>query len=197
MALKIALTGGIAAGKSALARGFTERGITVVEADRIAHALLEINTPSYHTIVAHFSKNILNPDLTVNRTILREIIFNNPSQKIWLEQTLHPLIKEQLLNTLNAVQGPYAIAVIPLLVETGWQRLFDYVVTVEANADIRLKRLIQRDQISANLAKQMIQQQATPEARAAIAHTVITLNTFDKLDDILFSLDQQWRQLIK
>ncbi len=197
MTLKVALTGSIAAGKSALAQGFAERKITVIEADRITHTLLATNTPSYQMMIEHFGTAILQPDHSINRKALREIVFNNPTEKKWLEHTLHPLIEARLLKALKAASGPYVIAVIPLLVETGWQKYFDYVVSVEANADIRLDRLMQRDKISAALGRQMIQQQASPETRAHIADAIITLDSFDELDDILFSLDREWRHLIK
>ena len=123
--LVIGLTGGIGSGKSTVANFFAEHGITIVDADRLAHELVKPDQSAYAEVVASFGALSVAADGTLNRAWLRQQIHANPESKQKLESILHPRIRARMQTLLAAAPGPYCIAVIPLLVETGQSDLVD------------------------------------------------------------------------
>ena len=120
--LVIGLTGGIGSGKSAAANLFRQRGITVVDADIAARQAVEKGCPALQSIARHFGPDSLLADGTLNRQRLREIIFDNPEQKQWLENLLHPLIRQFIADQLGQSVSPYSILESSLLLETDQRR---------------------------------------------------------------------------
>src|ERR1700761_4347883 len=114
--LKIGLTGGIGSGKSTVAAMFEKKGILVIDADLIAREVLEPGQPAYEMMIQHFGKSILDDSQKhIHRQKLRNIIFSDPSEKIWLEQLLHPIILELMKVRAELAVSPYCILMIPLL----------------------------------------------------------------------------------
>ncbi len=141
----IGLTGNIAAGKSTVARWFGEWGATVIDADQIVHDLQQPGTPVFDAICEHFGTSILASDGTINRTILRGLVLDDPQERATLNQIVHPAVRERRrVLVANARDRGDALVVsdIPLLFETGQADAFDLVVLVDAPTVIRKERLI-------------------------------------------------------
>jgi dephospho-CoA kinase len=193
----VGLTGGIASGKSWVAQYFAERyGVCVVDADLVARQLVEPGMPALTEIVGHFGQGILLASGQMNRALLRRRIFENSSDRQWLNELMHPLIRQTIEQQLDACHSCYALAVIPLLVETGVPSFIDWVVVVDCSQTTQLARLVQRDGVDEVLAQSMIMAQASREVRLAIAQDVL-MNDADlvTLQAQCDALHQQWLQL--
>ena len=171
----IGLTGGIASGKSEVARRFARHGITVVDADTVAREVVAPGTPALQEIVDHLGHRILLPDGQLDRAALRRHVFADPAHRQWLEGITHPAIRQSLMDQCQRAESPYAIAAIPLLAEAGRERYrwLARIVVVDVPEAVQLVRLRARDGIDDALARQMIAAQATREQRRAIADHVI------------------------
>lgn len=186
----IGLTGGIGSGKTTVSHLFQKLGVPIIDADVISHQLTEKNQLAYHKIIAHFGESILSKDNTINRTKLREIIFKNPLEKKWLEDLLHPLIRQTIRDEIKKVTTPYCICVIPLLLESkGNYAFLDRILVVDTPITLQLERVKKRDQNNQVLIEKIISSQATREARLKIADDVLT-NDVD-----LNALEKQVREL--
>lgn len=174
----VAVTGGIASGKSAVCAMFEREGVVVADADVIAHAIVAPGAPALAEIRARFGDAILRPDGSLDRTRLRELVFTDDSARSALESLTHPRIRAELERQCRAAAGPYAIAAIPLLAESGsepertwpWLRR---VLVVDAPEALQRARLLARDGIDAVLAARMIAAQASRGQRLALASDVI------------------------
>ncbi|MAZ39366.1 MAG: dephospho-CoA kinase [Legionellales bacterium] len=171
--LTIAITGGIASGKTTVANMFKEKGIAIIDMDIIAHLLVMPTKKAYQSIIQHFGQSILLEDNTINRRMLRENIFTNPSEKIWLENLLHPLIREQVRREVEQVKSAYCIIVIPLLTENYPYPGVDRVLVVDSSEQDQCKRAMLRDNMPQNLANEIITQQASREQRLKYADDII------------------------
>ena len=171
--LKIALTGGAGSGKSAAAARFREHGIRVVDTDQLAREVVEPGSEGLAALVAAFGPRLLTDTGELHRKRMREWMLSDDAIRRQLESLLHPLIFQALEAQLAVAEGPYAIAEIPLLVESGSTDRFDRVITVEAPEDQRIARLLNRDGIDEAAARQLIATQASETERRAIADTVL------------------------
>lgn len=138
---RVGLTGGIAAGKSAVAELWRQRGATVVDSDALAHAALAPGTPTHATIVAHFGAGIRNADGTINRAALGEIVFGNEQHRQALNQIVHPTVRQQWRDALRTANTPVTVAMVPLLYEVGVEKDFDCIVVVACSEATQLARL--------------------------------------------------------
>ncbi|MES1195871.1 MAG: dephospho-CoA kinase [Steroidobacter sp.] len=169
----VALTGGIASGKSAVAAEFAKLGVPVIDTDEIARAVVEPGQPALQAVIDHFGKDILDRNGKLDRKQLRERIFKNPAEKQALETILHPAIRAEQLHRAKTAGGEYQLHVVPLLTETGNRHLYGRVLVVDCAPETQLQRLIARDGIARDLAERMLAAQATREQRLAIADDVI------------------------
>src|SRR5690606_20981910 len=166
--LTIGLTGGIASGKSTVAELFAALGVPVIDTDVIAREVVEPGEPGLAAIRDAFGAEVLTPDGRLDRRRLREIVFADAAKRRRLESILHPLIRERTLARLAAVRNaPYAIVVVPLLVETDFGKLVDRVLVVDVPVDAQLERLASRDGIDRAAAEAMVAAQASRETRLA------------------------------
>lgn len=171
----VGLTGGIASGKTTISRLFADLGVPVIDTDVISRELLEPGQLGYRQVSAHFGASILKPDGEIDRARLREIVFNERSQKTWLETMLHPLIYQRALDAIRAQsRAAYVLVVVPLLFETNFQSLVDRVLAVDCEAEQQIDRLVKRDGIERELAVKMLAQQLDNSARLARAHDSIS-----------------------
>lgn len=171
--LRIGLTGGIASGKSSVAEMFAELGAVLVDTDQVAREVVARGQPGLAAVSAEFGADILTPEGSLDRGKLRSIIFANAASRRRLEAILHPLIRQRTLQLLETAQGPYAIAVVPLLVETDFGSLVDRVLVVDCRRETQLKRLMHRDGLSEAEALAAIDAQIDRDSRLEAADDVI------------------------
>ncbi len=131
MGYTVALTGGIGSGKSTVADAFAQLGVKVIDADVIARQVVEPGTPALQAIVGHFGPQMIAPDGTLNRRLLREKIFAHVEEKAWLNALLHPLIQQETRRQMQAATSPYLLWVVPLLVENRLSGQADRVLVVD------------------------------------------------------------------
>lgn len=155
----LGLTGGIGSGKSAVSAMFEELGIQVVDADIVAREVVEPGSVGLTKITAHFGDEILTSNRTLDRAKLRAIIFADESQKQWLNNLLHPLIRESMLSQLKQATSNYVILVAPLLFENGLEKYCNHTLLIDVPVDVQITRTTARDNVSVELAKQIIASQ--------------------------------------
>ena len=170
---KVALTGGIAAGKTAVSDYFQTLGVPVIDTDIISRQIVEPGQSAFKAIVEQFGSEMLSQDGRLNRKALREIVFNQPEKRRQLENITHPAIHQAVMTQLKSLQAAYVILVIPLLVESGDKYQQDRVLLVDIPESLQIQRVMQRDQISEQQAKQILQAQSTRQQRLDIADDVI------------------------
>jgi dephospho-CoA kinase len=172
--LRIGLTGGIASGKSTVSQRFAELGIAVIDADVAARAVVEPGTPGLEQVVQRFGSGIVRPDGELDRSALRELIFNDPAARRDLDAILHPLIRAHMEQQAAAAAGPYLILAIPLLVEGGSSReRLDRILVVDVDEAVQLQRVQARDGISIAQARAILGSQASRAARLEAADDVL------------------------
>lgn len=170
----IALTGGIASGKSAVARCFELLGIAVYDADIAAREVVAAGSEGLQAIAAAFGPEALDAEGKLDRAAMRRLVFADDQARWKLESITHPRIRQWLREHALADRGPYCLLAIPLLAENiDHYRWVDRVLVVDAPDEVRLSRLMQRDRIDAELAQRMLDRQASREQRLAIADDVI------------------------
>ena len=169
----VGLTGGIGSGKSEVSHRFEQLGVTIVDADLIARQVVAPNTPALSEIAAHFGRELLNSDGSLNRTRLRQIIFTSPNERIWLESLLHPIIRQETQRQLATHTSPYCILVSPLLLETDQFQLVDRILVVDTNEQLQTHRAAERDQTSTDQIQKIIATQLSRHQRLNKADDVI------------------------
>ncbi|MGL6314729.1 dephospho-CoA kinase [Vibrio sp. WXL103] len=178
MPFVVGLTGGIASGKTTVADLFHQHfNIDIIDADIIARQVVEPNTQGLAAIVARFGDKILHADGTLDRRQLREIVFSSAEQKAWLDQALHPLIRQEMAYQITKAQSDYVLLVIPLMVEGGLQSMADCVLVVDVDEETQLQRTMARDGVSREQALNIVNSQANRQERLAIADEIIKNNS--------------------
>ena len=193
----VAVTGGIASGKSAVTGLFSECGIMIADADIAARKIVEAGQPALEEIV-----NCFGPDLVIdgqlNRQALRELIFDNTEARKKLEAITHPRIRQLLIHECTAASSPYAIVAIPLLAEGNREHYawLNRILLVDATREAQKDRLLSRDKITESLADKMLDAQASRKQRLAIANDVISnMHDLTSLKHCVKRLDQRYRYL--
>ena len=146
--LKIGLTGGIGCGKTTVAEVFGQFKTPVIDADEIAHQLVALGQPALAQIQREFGADVLNPDGSLNRKQLRELIFSNGKQKQKLEAILHPLVYQTIQADVKQLDAPYCIICIPLLFETNMTHLVDRTLVVDCSVETQIERIRKRDNMT-------------------------------------------------
>ena len=196
--LTVALTGGIASGKSVIADILKNLGCYIYPSDRIAHELMEPDKPAWKKIVAHFGKEILNEDQTINRSRLGKIIFSDKKEQRFLNELIHPLVHEKKKETIQKIEkeGRFNIFVseAALTVEAGFTDFYDKVIVVYCSQDVQIKRLMERDRINQKEASQKLESQIMPEEKLKYADYII--DTSETLKDTVEQTERVYRNLI-
>jgi dephospho-CoA kinase len=174
--LRVALTGGIATGKSYVLEQFRRRGLPVLDADRLAHGVMAAGTEGTTAIAARFG-DVLRPDGAVDRAKLGPLVFNDPKARRDLEAIVHPAVYRAIAVGLRAFErlgdAPLAVVDIPLLFESGHASEFDRVIVTAASPELQVQRLVARGLSEPDARLRMAAQQPT-EAKAARADFVIS-----------------------
>lgn len=195
----IAVTGGVASGKSTVDRVFQALGIVVADADVAAREAVAPGSEGLAEVVAEFGAGVLDDDGQLNRPAMRRRVFADTDARRRLEAIIHPRVREALRDTCRAAVGPYAIASIPLLAEGGARDHYPWlqrILVVDVPEPVQLARLLLRDGIDEALARTMIAAQASRRERLAIADDVLVNDgPLDALPPQIEALDRLYRRL--
>lgn len=195
----IGVTGGIGSGKSTVARAFGELGIGWVDADDVAREVVAPGEPALAAIAERFGSQVIDSDGCLNRAALRQIIFEDTSQRVWLESVTHPRIRERLLAHLAQLSAlsPYVLLVSPLLFESGQDRLVQRTLVVDIPEDEQLARTLARDHVSETQVRAILAAQLSRDERLARADDVIdNSHGIDDTRQQVSALDQRYRTSI-
>lgn len=187
--LSVALTGGIGSGKSTVAEIFEELGALVIDSDQLAREVIERGTSGYDAVLSRFGDSILKEG-EIDRSALGAIVFEDEKARKDLEAIIHPLVRERSEKIASrAGDSRIVINQIPLLVETSGAKRFDFVITVEADLEMRRERLRARGMKDYEISRR-ISAQASDDERKAIANIVITNN--GSLDELTREVERVW-----
>ncbi len=178
--LRIGLTGGIASGKSTVARRFQELGVPVIDADDAARMVVTAGTPGLAAVITRFGSGVLADDGSLDRRRLRDLIFADARARQDLEGLLHPLIRAEMERAAQLAVGPYLVLAIPLLIENlrggslrGEHNRVDRILVVDADEALQVERLARRDGSSPEQARAILAAQAKREERTALADDLL------------------------
>ncbi|PHS70855.1 MAG: dephospho-CoA kinase [Cycloclasticus sp.] len=174
--LTIGLTGGIGSGKSTVTSLFKEQNIPVIDADEVAHNIVQPKQPALAEIRNTFGNRVITPDGSLDRDILREIVFRNKNEKLKLENILHPIIFKTMREQLNSINSPYGILSIPLLFETNYQQEVDRVLVIDCPESVQKKRIKGRDSLDDEMINSIIKSQCSREYKVKFADDVLINN---------------------
>jgi len=169
----LGLTGGIGSGKSAAAAHFAHLGVDLVNADLAARWVVEPGRPALARIAEHFGAEILQADGGLDRAALRARIFQDAGERRWLEQLLHPLIRQEIIAALARATSPYAILESPLLIESGQSQLCQRVLVIDVPEAVQISRTVSRDGNDEAQVRAIMAAQASREERLKRADDVI------------------------
>jgi len=175
---RIGLTGGIASGKSTITNYIRKHtSIPIIDADNLSRELIQPNTYGYKKILDYFGNRIINNKNNsgnlINRKLLKNIIFNNPESKEWIEKLLHPLVKEKMLKECSQYNNQTILLVIPLLFEAKFEDICTEIWLVKCTKELQKKRLIKRDKISENEANKIINLQLSFEEKRKLSDVIL------------------------
>jgi dephospho-CoA kinase len=191
--LRVALTGGIATGKSYVLAKLRDRGVPTIDADDVVHEALGPATPTAIAIASQFGDEFLRPDGSVDRTRLGAKVFREVESRRKLEAIIHPVVYEVIRKWYGTLKRPLGIASVPLLYETQHERDFDFVAVTVCSPEQQMQRILQRDRMSEEEARQRIAAQMPAEEKAQRADFVIltggtTLATDQQVDELLLAI---------
>jgi dephospho-CoA kinase len=193
---RVVLTGGIASGKTAVAKEFMALGVPVIDTDQISREVVEPGSKTLDQIVTAFGAIALDSQGHYDRRRIRELVFADPQERKKLNAIIHPAIRAELARQSQIVIGPYQIHAIPLFVEGGAQGGYDRVLVVDCSEQLQLQRVIQRDKVDVAQARQILVAQASREQRLAVASDVIVNDgSLDKLRIHTAQLHQRYLEL--
>ncbi len=191
--MRVALTGNIGAGKSAVGEYLKTKGIKVIDTDILARDIVEPGKKAWLEIVRNFGYEVLAENNAIDRKRLGDIVFNDKDKKRELEKITHLAIWEQLAEQMR--QESLIVAEIPLLFEAGWQDRFDKVILVKADDALRLKRIMVRDNLSEEDARKRLNSQMSQELKEKMADYVIN-NSGEWLDTVR-QIEEIWQSILE
>jgi len=163
--LKVALTGGIASGKSQVSALLEDHGCFIIDLDVIAREVVEPGTAGLNELIENFGNSILSDDGSLNRKYLRDELFKKGRNRALIEQVLHPKILQKMQTAMDAYTHGIVITVVPLLVEKNLWKPFDRAIVVDCEVDNQIDRLMTREKINQSKAEAMLLAQASREQR--------------------------------
>lgn len=190
----IGLTGGIASGKSAVADRLGELGAELIDTDQISREVVAPGQPALVEIAKHFGPEVIAEDGSLNRAVVREKVFANPDERQWLEELLHPLIRETAMERAQTSTASLAVLVVPLLFESGQYKQTDLNIVVDVSEDTQRQRVLARDGVTAEQVEQILKAQMSRAARLEKADRVID-NT-GTLEQLYAQVDALFVELI-
>jgi dephospho-CoA kinase len=194
MAYVVGLTGGIGSGKSAAADAFARLGATVVDTDAIAHELTGPGGAAIPEIRRQFGNAFVDATGAMDRKRMRDLVFSDAEEKLRLEALLHPMIRAESARRVGAAAGPYAVLVVPLLVESaGYRERVDRVLVVDCPESVQIARVMQRSNLPEAQVRRILASQVSREMRLAAADDVIdNSSSIDALQQRVAELHDQY-----
>jgi dephospho-CoA kinase len=189
----IGLTGGIASGKSTVAKLLAERGADTIDADQVAREVVEFGSPGLAAVVATFGNDILTSEGQLDRERLGRIVFSDPAKRLTLESILHPLIKARTMELISESSADVVVYAVPLLVEASVDYPFDFIVTVEAGEKNQLERLVRSRGLTHAEARERLASQASRQQRESKADFVI--DSSGTLEQLANQVDALWGEI--
>ncbi|WP_018692082.1 dephospho-CoA kinase [Algicola sagamiensis] len=169
----VGLTGGIGSGKTTVGLQFEALGIDSVDADIVAREIMAPGDIALTEITKRFGKQILDAQGQLDRRKLREIVFADPNEKVWLNQLTHPLIRARMFEALQQAQSPYVLLIAPLLLENGLEQHCNRVLIVDVPESVQIERTSQRDKVAATQVEQILASQINRSERLKRADDII------------------------
>ena len=196
--LRIGLTGGIGSGKSTACRIFSDLGVPVIDADQIAHELSAKGQPAYQAILLAFGRGLIRSDGELDRSKIREIIFDDDTARLKLEGILHPLIYNEIDKQVSKLDHGYCIICIPLLIETGATDKVDRTLVIDAPVEQQIKRVSARGGMDQNIITRIINTQVTRNERLRIADDIISNDgDMKSLKKQIVDLDGKYKSMLE
>ena len=191
----LGLTGGIGAGKTLVSNHLASLGIDIVDADMIAREVVAIGSEGLDKIVTRFGQDILLSDGALDRAKLREIIFSDIEHKTWLNNLLHPLIRQSITSQLANATSPYVVLSAPLLFENQLDVLCHHTLLVDVPVEVQITRTSARDTVSKEQVKSIIAAQMPREEKRQSADSI--LNNYRDIDTVLAELEEFHETFLK
>jgi len=193
----IGLTGGIGSGKTTIANFFADLGIDIIDADIAARKVVAPKSSALVQISQRFGLQFIKADGTLNRPLLRSQIFSNDIDKLWLNNLLHPLIRQTMLNEIEQSQSPYCLLVAPLLIENNLQSLVERILVIDVCEEEQIKRSVLRDPSSKEEIMRIISSQIPRKERLKHADDIIdnTKSDLSIIKESVMKLDQKYQIL--
>lgn len=197
--LNVGLTGGIACGKSTVAKMFVKNGAYLIDFDKLAHKVQEPGKPAWKEVINHFGEEILQPDKKIDRVKLGDIVFADKRKLIELDKIIHPLVYQEWRALLEKISKKEKNAIIlsdvPLLFEGNMQHLFDSTVLVLIAPDEQIRRLIARNRVSKKEAEKRLKSQMSINEKIALADIVI--DNEGSIPETEKRVGQVWQELLQ
>jgi len=190
----VGITGGIGSGKSAVTDHLETKGITVVDADKVARVVVEPGTSGLAAIAEHFGQEILLKNGELDRAALRKVVFDNHDERVVLEGITHPRIRDEIARQLSEAVSPYVVLASPLLLESGQNSFADYVVVVDVPEAVQVSRTMARDDNSEQLVKSIMAAQLDRETRLSRADT--SIKNDGTLEELYARVDDLHQELL-
>ncbi|MBJ7554691.1 dephospho-CoA kinase [Marinomonas spartinae] len=192
----VGLAGGIGSGKSTIAVFFNRLGIQSVDADDVARDVVTVGSYCLNEIQKHFGKKILQQDGSLDRKALRDIIFKQPKEKLWLESLTHPIIRDSLTTKLAHATSAYVLLVHPLLFETKQNTICQLTIAVDTSAQTQKERVLARDSVSPGQIDSILASQLTNEERLKKADLIIK-NDSNDINDLSKKVEQLHNRILE
>jgi len=179
----VAVTGGIGSGKTVVADRFSDLGVDVIDLDTASRAIVEPGSQALKEIASHFGDGMIGLDGRLDRKALRQLVFDKPTERRWLEKLTHPLVNEWTLRQLHAVRSAYAMVVNPLLRARGGY--VNRILVVDVPVDVQIQRTMERDKVTRREAEAIVDSQLDRADRLDLADDIIAnegpLTTLDPM----------------
>ncbi|MFV0597601.1 dephospho-CoA kinase [Shewanella sp.] len=192
----VGLTGGIGSGKTTVANLFAEEGVDLVDADVVAREVVAKGSKGLEAIITHFGTEILTAKGELDRAKLRQRVFSDEQERQWLNQLLHPMIRQEMLFQVENATSDYVIMVVPLLFENGLDRLVNRTLVVDISPELQISRTVKRDNVDATQVNNIINSQCSRSEKLARADDIIdNQGEISTLKQEVQALHQRYLQL--
>lgn len=193
----IGLTGGIGSGKSLAGNYFSAQGIDVIDADKISRSALDDNSNASKIVIEKLGEQILDNQGSIDREKLRTLVFNSASKKEELEAIVHPIVAQAIASEVRSSSSDYCVIEVPLIYETNSMNNYDRIAVIDCDEATQISRVMQRDVVDQDSAKQILTNQCSRNERLSIANDVILNNgSKEELENRIKELYDYYLQII-